>query len=174
MILSAGTIGTPRLLLLSGIGPSGDLSGLAPGFPIIADVPSVGRNYCDHIFVPNIFQVNGTDTLDGLLRDPAQLQTAINQWTATKTGVIADGRSSHLGFFRLPSNSTIFSTVPDPSSGSQSAHWEMVINVSFGYSSIFLVLILLEKNFFSNPSIPIPATGTYMTLVSTLISTTSR
>ncbi|KAF9528606.1 hypothetical protein CPB83DRAFT_894128 [Crepidotus variabilis] len=155
VILSAGTIGTPHLLLISGIGPSEDLAPL--GIQTILNHPSVGRNLSDHIFVPNIFLVNGSDTLDGLMRDPTQLQSAIDQWTSFKTGVVANSRSSHLGFFRLPKNSTIFSTVPDPSSGSLAAHWEMVVN-----------------NFWSNSVAPVPSTGSYLTLVSTLISSTSR
>ena len=46
IILSAGAIGSPHLLLLSGVGPSADLEGL--GIPLVADLPGVGRNLRDH------------------------------------------------------------------------------------------------------------------------------
>ncbi len=46
IILSAGAIGSPQLLMLSGIGPAEHLEGL--GIPVVADSPGVGRNLKDH------------------------------------------------------------------------------------------------------------------------------
>ena len=46
IILSAGVIGSPRLLLLSGIGPEQDLQQL--NIPLIIDLPGVGKNLQDH------------------------------------------------------------------------------------------------------------------------------
>lgn len=46
VVLSAGTVDTPRLLLLSGIGPAGELE--AAGVPVRHDLPGVGRNLHDH------------------------------------------------------------------------------------------------------------------------------
>ncbi|MEV6342408.1 GMC oxidoreductase [Actinoplanes sp. NPDC051851] len=45
-VLSAGAIDTPRLLLLSGFGPAGDLAKL--GIEVRADLPGVGENLLDH------------------------------------------------------------------------------------------------------------------------------
>jgi choline dehydrogenase-like flavoprotein len=45
-VLCAGAIDTPRLLLLSGIGPAGDLGRL--GIEVAADVPGVGEHLVDH------------------------------------------------------------------------------------------------------------------------------
>jgi choline dehydrogenase-like flavoprotein len=45
-IICAGAVDTPRLLLLSGIGPSKQLSDL--GIPVVADIPGVGENLLDH------------------------------------------------------------------------------------------------------------------------------
>ena len=46
IVLSAGAIGSPHLLMLSGVGPAGDLEGL--GIPVVVDSPGVGRNLKDH------------------------------------------------------------------------------------------------------------------------------
>jgi choline dehydrogenase len=46
VILAAGVIGTPKLLLLSGIGPAADLSRL--GIEPVVDLPAVGQNLRDH------------------------------------------------------------------------------------------------------------------------------
>lgn len=45
-ILCAGAVDTPRLLLLSGIGPKKQLSSL--GIPVVHDLPGVGENLQDH------------------------------------------------------------------------------------------------------------------------------
>ncbi|HEX2569874.1 MAG TPA: GMC family oxidoreductase N-terminal domain-containing protein [Polyangia bacterium] len=49
IVLCAGALATPRILLLSGIGPGRELQAL--GIPVVADSPGVGRNLHDH---PNV------------------------------------------------------------------------------------------------------------------------
>ena len=46
VVLTAGVIGTPQLLLLSGVGPAQHLRGL--GIEVVADLPGVGGNLHDH------------------------------------------------------------------------------------------------------------------------------
>jgi hypothetical protein len=79
--------------------------------------------------MPNIFNVAGTASLDGFMRDPTLFSAALNQWNTTKTGTLANGIVSNLGFLRLPKNASIFATVPDPSSGPTASHWELIIAV---------------------------------------------
>ena len=52
-ILSAGAIGSPHILLLSGIGPADEVS--AQGITPVHDLPGVGRNLMDHISRPAVF-----------------------------------------------------------------------------------------------------------------------
>jgi choline dehydrogenase len=49
VILAGGSINTPQLLLLSGIGPAADLEAL--GIPVLADRPGVGQHLQDHLEV---------------------------------------------------------------------------------------------------------------------------
>ena len=49
VILSAGAVGSPHLLLLSGVGPAEQLEQL--GIPVAADLPGVGENLQDHLSV---------------------------------------------------------------------------------------------------------------------------
>ena len=54
VVLSAGTIGSAQLLLLSGIGPATHLREL--GIEVLADLPGVGENLQDHIQVPVVYR----------------------------------------------------------------------------------------------------------------------
>jgi choline dehydrogenase-like flavoprotein len=62
MILSAGAIGSPQILALSGIGPVQHLQGL--GVAVVADRPGVGENLHDHLQVRLIYRITGAKTLN--------------------------------------------------------------------------------------------------------------
>jgi len=62
VLLCAGSIGSPQLLQLSGIGPGHLLHDL--GIPVVVDLTSVGENLQDHLQVRTIYQVSNTTTLN--------------------------------------------------------------------------------------------------------------
>ena len=64
VILCAGAVQTPQLLLLSGIGPKEELAEMVP---LVHDLPGVGRNLQDHLFVPMVWPVQHGyhDALEG-------------------------------------------------------------------------------------------------------------
>lgn len=61
-ILSAGAIGSPHILQLSGIGPADLLQ--KHGIAVHADLPGVGENLQDHLQLRMVFQIEGTRTLN--------------------------------------------------------------------------------------------------------------
>ncbi len=64
MLLCAGSIGSPQILQLSGIGPAPLLREL--GVPVLQDLPGVGANLQDHLQIRAVFKVNGVTTLNTL------------------------------------------------------------------------------------------------------------
>jgi choline dehydrogenase len=64
VVLSAGSIGTPQILELSGIGSADVLRsrGIAP----VVDLPGVGANLQDHLQIRSVFKVQGVQTLNTL------------------------------------------------------------------------------------------------------------
>jgi choline dehydrogenase-like flavoprotein len=75
VILSAGAVGSPHLLLLSGIGPRGELK--TAGVSCVVDSPHVGKHLKDHIQVPLFFAAPGVGVSMvevGLSMGPAALR----------------------------------------------------------------------------------------------------
>jgi choline dehydrogenase-like flavoprotein len=62
VILSAGSIGSPQILQLSGVGPAEWLREF--GITIVADRPGIGRNLQDHLQQRAIYRVHGIKTLN--------------------------------------------------------------------------------------------------------------
>lgn len=56
VILSAGAIGSPKLLMLSGIGPAAHLRDV--GVDTVVDLPGVGENLHDHLLAGNIYEAS--------------------------------------------------------------------------------------------------------------------
>lgn len=127
IVLSAGSIGTPHILLNSGVGNKTELSQL--GIRSVVDLPSVGKNFSDHAAIGNQWLVNSNVTLEHLHNDPAFAQSQLEQWEKNKTGLYVDGTFNNIGWLRLPSNSSIFETAKDPSSGPTSGHFELLFTV---------------------------------------------
>ena len=61
VVLAGGTVNSPQLLMLSGIGPAAHLREM--GVEVVADLPGVGQNLHDHPVVPLVFRTRGTTDL---------------------------------------------------------------------------------------------------------------
>ena len=56
VVLSAGTIASPKILMLSGIGPAPHLRHI--GVPVVVDLPGVGENLHDHLLVSGVYEAS--------------------------------------------------------------------------------------------------------------------
>jgi choline dehydrogenase len=61
VILAAGAIGSPQLLMLSGVGPAEHLR--ERGAPVVHDLADVGRGLQDHVMAISLFDAGGKDSL---------------------------------------------------------------------------------------------------------------
>ncbi len=96
VILSAGAIGSPRLLLLSGIGPAEHLRRL--GIEVVHDLPGVGGNLQDHLDLYAIGECTGDHTYDGYLR-PHRAAWAGAQYLLFHQGPVASTLFETGGFW---------------------------------------------------------------------------
>lgn len=62
VILSAGAVNSPHLLMLSGIGPADHLS--EHGISVVSDLPGVGANLQDHLLGMTVYESQTSNTLD--------------------------------------------------------------------------------------------------------------
>jgi choline dehydrogenase len=64
VILSAGAIGSPQILQLSGVGPAELLR--QHGIDVVLDAPGVGANLQDHLQIRAVYKIDGAPTLNVL------------------------------------------------------------------------------------------------------------
>lgn len=89
VILCAGAIGSPAVLLRSGIGPAGHLA--ACGVPVVADVPGVGGNLRNHPLMTMMFEVS-LQTLNNQTALP-HLLGEVGRYVAGTEGLLTTGPS---------------------------------------------------------------------------------
>ena len=97
VLLAAGALQTPQLLMVSGVGPAASLQGL--GIPVIADLP-VGRNLQDHLDVIINRRVNNTDLMGISPVGAYKLLRAIGQWRRERRGLLTSNFAEAGAFIR--------------------------------------------------------------------------
>jgi choline dehydrogenase-like flavoprotein len=86
ILVTSGAIGSPRLLMLSGIGPADHLHGL--GIPVAHDLPGVGANLQDHVDLCALAECTGPHSYDGVQRLDRTVLAGL-QYLLTRTGPVA-------------------------------------------------------------------------------------
>lgn len=124
VIVAGGVIGTPQILLNSGIGSREELEPL--GIETLVDNPSVGKNFTDQVSVNVMFNTTIPNT-------DIDADAALAQWNETHTGplVMPGPLKNQIVWVRLPEDSPAF-TPPhkfkDPSPGKNAPHIEVYTN----------------------------------------------
>ncbi|CUG91647.1 choline dehydrogenase lipoprotein oxidoreductase, putative [Bodo saltans] len=111
VILCAGAIGTPAILLRSGIGPEKELERLRmqsgshnAHFQSRAIIPGVGQNLQDHLQIRTVFEISGLNSLNSIARQPFRAISAGLEYMVKQTGPLSMA-PSQLGLFTNTSSS---------------------------------------------------------------------
>jgi choline dehydrogenase len=88
-ILSAGTVNTPHLLQLSGIGPGALLQ--ETGLPLVHELKGVGENLIDHICVKRSYSTSNQETINAMMSSTFSQVKAGIRYLTTRTGPLAVG-----------------------------------------------------------------------------------
>lgn len=98
VVLSLGSISTPRLLQLSGVGDRSLLRSL--GIDAIVDSPNVGRRLREHRCFPIQFRLNRPAGYNRQLSTPLRQAVTAARYLATKRGPLAGAAFDVAGFFK--------------------------------------------------------------------------
>ncbi|KAJ6451688.1 aryl-alcohol oxidase-like protein, partial [Mycena vulgaris] len=123
IILSAGAVGTPNILLHSGIGDRNILDTL--GIPTLLHLPSVGQNVSDQVLFSASWAVNFNQTLESITQNMTQFNEAFAEWNKSHTGPLVTFGPTHVAWLRLDPDSPIFENHIDPSAGPFTPHLEV-------------------------------------------------
>jgi choline dehydrogenase len=93
VILAAGAIGSPQLLLLSGVGPAEQLRSV--GIDVVHDLPGVGENLQDHPFLTLVWETTLGDSLYG-----ADKPRPLLEWLLRKSGPLTSTVGEAFAFVR--------------------------------------------------------------------------
>ncbi|MGP5133412.1 GMC family oxidoreductase [Psychrobacter cibarius] len=99
VILSGGTFGSPKVLMLSGIGPAEHLQ--SHGIDVVVDAPDVGGNLQDHLDVVFDYEVNTTDVIGIGMATISTLTKSIRQWRKDGTGLLSTNYAEAGAFFSV-------------------------------------------------------------------------
>ena len=97
IVLSAGAIGSPQILQVSGIGPGELLHGL--DIPVRHDLPGVGENLQDHLQIRMVYEVN-VPTLNDEINNFFRRMLIGMQYVLFRRGAMAMGASQVCVFAR--------------------------------------------------------------------------
>lgn len=118
VVLCAGSVDTPRLLLLSGVGPAAQLAEF--GIPLVADVPGVGEHLLDHPESVIMWEATGPLPGQGVMdfdaglfvrRDPSLASPDLMFHFGTVPWTLNTGR---LGYFAPEHGISMTPNIPKP------------------------------------------------------------
>ncbi|KAK6005943.1 hypothetical protein QM012_007585 [Aureobasidium pullulans] len=173
VIVCGGVFESPKLLMLSGIGPSDqafmtDLTAISSGIGHSILSPHVGQNIQDHPVAPHSFKLGDGHSLDDVLRPGTKNLEAMAEYKLAKRGPLASSLLEMSGFARVDDKlrkckewrEEEEKRGHDPLGPQGQPHFEFDFLPCF--ASPFL------------PHVPEPKNGNYMTIVVSLLRPLSR
>lgn len=100
VVISAGALNTPQIMMLSGLGPKQYLE--ACGVPVIRDMQGVGQNLHDHASIILSYYTSVPTSLEEIVTD-----SAIKEYETHHDGVLSNNIAESGGFIKLTSSSTM-------------------------------------------------------------------
>ena len=98
VIVCAGALGSPKVLMLSGIGPAAHLS--EQGVDVLHDLPGVGRNFQDHLQIPNYYATRAPISLLGQDKGLNAIRHGL-QWLLFRSGLLTSNVGEAAAFADL-------------------------------------------------------------------------
>ncbi len=117
IIVSAGAIHSPKLLMLSGVGPKNRLSALK--IPVVADIPDIGSNLYDHHY--SVVEVEVTDNIETVWQwsqNATEVALAKAEYAANSSGPLGWNNGDVYAGARIPDsvfqavNNTYYPSIP--------------------------------------------------------------
>ena len=106
VLLCAGALQSPQLLMLSGIGPGAQLQ--KHGIATVHDLPGVGANLHDHIDVVQVVDTPQVKDLFGLsLTGAVNAIKGIFEWRRARSGMLTTNFAEAGGFIKSSPNETL-------------------------------------------------------------------
>ena len=99
VVVCTGAIGSPQLLMLSGIGDGVALQ--AMGLPVHVNRPAVGQNLQDHLIARAVFRTRPAGTLNEIMASPVRTVGMAAQYALRRRGPMAVGAGEAVLFARV-------------------------------------------------------------------------
>ena len=99
VLMAAGALQTPQILMLSGVGPADELA--KHGIGVIHDLPGVGKNLHDHVDATQVIEAPQLkETFGVTLGGIARVLKAIPEWRSRRSGMLTTNFAEAGGFVK--------------------------------------------------------------------------
>jgi len=127
VLLAAGALQSPQILLLSGVGPAAEL--LRQGIGVVHDLPGVGKHLHDHIDATMVVEAPAlTETFGVTAGGIARVLRAIPEWRKHRSGMLTTNFAEAGGFIR---------SVPDEPIPDLQLHFVIAKLIDHGRKTVF-------------------------------------
>ncbi len=139
VVLTAGALVTPKLLMLSGVGPAEHLA--EHGIPVVSDQPGVGQNLQDHHSAFLVASTKGTHGYHGQSSGWRMIANAV-QYMLFKSGPVSSTGSESMAFLNIDEPPED----PEFQFGAIQTMWPGLADAKLDHGITFLANVLRPKS----------------------------